>query len=115
MSSETTPLVATTTTTTTTVDDDLHPPTHSTTGPPALASQQKWTTLFGYLQLILLVFFFTATKLQYEEKYSTEEYIIFRDIMVMLLLGFGYLMTFLSEFGLGAVGYVTLDVDCIVL
>jgi hypothetical protein len=110
MSSETTPLVATTTT----VADDLHQQTHATTG-PALASQKRWTTLFGYLQLILLVFFFSATKLQYEEKYSTEEYIIFRDIMVMLLLGFGYLMTFLSKFGLGAVGYVLWILICIVL
>jgi Ammonium Transporter Family len=31
-------------------------------------------------------------------------YIAFRDIMAMLLLGFGYLMTFLKTYGLGAVG-----------
>lgn len=31
-------------------------------------------------------------------------YIAFRDIMAMLLLGFGYLMTFLKNYGLGAVG-----------
>jgi ammonium transporter Rh len=36
--------------------------------------------------------------------YSAAEYIIFRDIMVMLLLGFGFLMTFLRKYGLGAVG-----------
>jgi ammonium transporter Rh len=37
--------------------------------------------------------------------YSLGEYAIFRDIMVMLLLGFGYLMTFLRKYGLGAVGF----------
>jgi len=40
--------------------------------------------------------------------YTTQEYIIFRDIMVMLLLGFGFLMTFLEKFGLGAVGFTML-------
>jgi len=37
--------------------------------------------------------------------FTTEQYVICRDIMVMLLLGFGYLMTFLEKFGLGAVGF----------
>ncbi|EEC50790.1 predicted protein, partial [Phaeodactylum tricornutum CCAP 1055/1] len=32
-------------------------------------------------------------------------YIAFRDIMAMLLLGFGYLMTFLKNYGIGAVGF----------
>mmetsp|Transcript_30037 Transcript_30037/g.35686 ORF Transcript_30037/g.35686 Transcript_30037/m.35686 type:complete len:413 (-) Transcript_30037:121-1359(-) len=41
-------------------------------------------------------------------EYTTEKYIIFRDIMVMLLLGFGYLMTFLHLYGLGAVGLTIL-------
>jgi ammonium transporter Rh len=40
--------------------------------------------------------------------FATSKYIIFRDIMVMLLLGFGYLMTFLEKYGLGAVGFTML-------
>ena len=40
--------------------------------------------------------------------FATPKYIVFRDIMVMLLLGFGYLMTFLESYGLGAVGLTML-------
>jgi ammonium transporter Rh len=37
--------------------------------------------------------------------FSTSQYMVFRDIMAMLLLGFGFLMTFLQKYGLGAVGF----------
>ena len=46
-------------------------------------------------------------------------YIAFRDIMAMLLLGFGYLMTFLKTYGLGAVGLtmmlsiLAMELNCI--
>jgi len=57
--------------------------------------------------LVTIVLLF---KFQYGnvEEYSTQKYIVFRDIMVMLLLGFGYLMTFLEKYGLGAVGFTML-------
>eukprot|EP00934_Nitzschia_sp_Nitz4_P003452 Nitzschia sp. Nitz4//scaffold419_size8899//2837//4199//NITZ4_009109-RA/size8899-snap-gene-0.0-mRNA-1//-1//CDS//3329551391//3442//frame0 len=42
------------------------------------------------------------------DDFTTQKYIIVRDIMVMLLLGFGYLMTFLKHYGLGAVGFTLL-------
>lgn len=71
---------------------------------PASLSQKKFTTLLGYIQLLLLVFFLFGTQMKQPDQYTVEEYIIFRDIMVMLLLGFGYLMTFLFKYGLGAVG-----------
>jgi ammonium transporter Rh len=67
------------------------------------------TFLFMFLQAILFVFFAigttyyndsTTTKMAYDVK----EFIAFRDIMAMLLLGFGYLMTFLKHYGIGAVG-----------
>lgn len=61
------------------------------------------TTLLGAIQAFLLLFFLFGVT--YDSKdYSPSEYVIFRDIMVMLLLGFGFLMTFLSKYGLGAVG-----------
>jgi ammonium transporter Rh len=44
-------------------------------------------------------------KLNVTKGYEHAEYVMFRDIMVMLLLGFGYLMTFLKKYGLGAVGF----------
>ena len=90
MSSESTPLVAST------ISHDG----------PASRNQKRFTSLLGYLQLLLLLFFALGTQMKDSEHYSTEEYIVFRDIMVMLLLGFGFLMTFLFKYGLGAVGWV---------
>jgi hypothetical protein len=78
----------------------------------AIASQSTLTTLLGSIQAVLLVIFMTCTKLVDDIHFSSSEYIIFRDIMVMLLLGFGYLMTFLSKYGLGAVGYVPFCCCC---
>lgn len=59
--------------------------------------------LLGSTQLVLSILFLTSTTYNFTE-YSQAEYVIFRDIMVMLLLGFGFLMTFLKNYGLGAVG-----------
>ena len=96
MASETTPLVVLPTTT----NGDYHP----TGRGAAAASQKTLTTLLGSIQAVLLILFLTCTKITDEAYFSSSEYIIFRDIMIMLLLGFGYLMTFLSKYGLGAVG-----------
>jgi ammonium transporter Rh len=60
-------------------------------------------TIFIALQAVLFIFFVFATTYS-DEGYDVKEYIAFRDIMAMLLLGFGYLMTFLKNYGLGAVG-----------
>jgi ammonium transporter Rh len=55
-------------------------------------------------QLILTVLFYTGTVYS-ENGYQTKEYLVFRDILAMLLIGFGFLMTFLKNYGLGAVGF----------
>ena len=104
MASETTPLVDVLPTTVKPNGD--HPTTGSTesTAAAAAASQATLTTLLGSIQAILLLLFLTCTTITDEAYFSLSEYIIFRDIMIMLLLGFGYLMTFLSKYGLGAVG-----------
>lgn len=68
----------------------------------------KFSTFVGCIQLLLIILLCIGTKVNEEKPYSHDEYVIFRDIMVMLLLGFGYLMTFLRKYGLSAVGYTML-------
>ena len=65
------------------------------------------SSVLGGIQVVLLALFFGCTTYQDDiaSGYSLAQYAIFRDIMVMLLLGFGYLMTFLRKYGLGAVGF----------
>jgi ammonium transporter Rh len=70
----------------------------------AKASSGLLTTLLGCIQAGIILFFIFGTTYS-EDDYSPSEYMIFRDIMVMLLLGFGFLMTFLKQYGLGAVGF----------
>ena len=69
--------------------------------------QEKLPWLLGAIQVVLLGLFFGCTTYQEDigGGYSLAEYTIFRDIMVMLLIGFGYLMSFLRKDGLGAVGF----------
>lgn len=53
----------------------------------------------------LVFLFLFGTSYPEAEEYSPAEYYVWKDIMAMLLIGFGYLMTFLKEYGLGAVGF----------
>jgi hypothetical protein len=62
----------------------------------------------GGLQVVALAVIMGLFSYDSVDAYTTEKYIIFRDIMVMLLLGFGFLMTFLEKYGLGAVGFTML-------
>ena len=75
----------------------------SGSGGYALSNSKTLTALLGATQAALLVLFVVGTTYDSRD-YSPSEYVIFRDIMVMLLLGFGFLMTFLAKYGLGAVG-----------
>jgi ammonium transporter Rh len=70
----------------------------------ALWSGSMVSTIFIVMQAIIIAFFIAGTTYS-ESEYSVKEYIAFRDIMAMLLLGFGYLMTFLQKYGMGAVGF----------
>jgi len=81
-----------------------HVPSPSPSPSPAVDSTKHVTTIFLVVQIILIPFFALGTTYSSVE-YSVKEYIAFRDIMAMLLLGFGYLMTFLKNYGLGAVGF----------
>jgi ammonium transporter Rh len=71
------------------------------------ASSLSGSTVSKLLLLVQVIFFlfFVCGTTYPEEEYSVKEYIAFRDIMAMLLLGFGFLMTFLKSYGLGAVGF----------
>jgi ammonium transporter Rh len=64
------------------------------------------STILLVSQVVFLVWFFFGVKTyDLTEEYDVKAFIAFRDIMAMLLLGFGYLMTFLKSYGLGAVGF----------
>ena len=74
-----------------------HTPLVSSGVPTDFASKES-NALLGLIIVVLALFFRTTT---YDDtEYEAAEYVIFRDIMVMLLLGFGYLMTFLGRYGL---------------
>ena len=64
----------------------------------------SFANVLGISQTILLLLFLTCTKTSLKNGEVMYEYIIFRDIMIMLLLGFGFLMSFLKKYGLTAVG-----------
>ena len=64
--------------------------------------------LIGGVQILTLLYLFFFSSYADVDAFTTPQYVIFRDIMVMLLLGFGYLMTFLEKYGLGAVGFTML-------
>jgi ammonium transporter Rh len=70
----------------------------------ALWSGSMVSTIFVVIQANLIAFFIGGTTYS-ESEYCVKEYIAFRDIMAMLLLGFGYLMTFLKKYCTGAVGF----------
>ena len=63
------------------------------------------STIFVVKMQAILIAFFIGETTYSESEYSVKEYIAFCDIMAMLLLGFGYLMTFLKKYGMGAVGF----------
>jgi len=74
----------------------------------ASAASSTLGMVIGGLQIVALVILMVLFSYGSVDDFTTEKYIIFRDIMVMLLLGFGYLMTFLEKYGLGAVGFTML-------
>jgi ammonium transporter Rh len=75
----------------------------ATDGTAVSKSSKMAEKLLLSVQVVFLLFFCFGAKYS-DSDYDVKEYIAFRDIMAMLLLGFGYLMTFLKSYGLGAVG-----------
>lgn len=95
MSSESTPLVSFGT------PGDIAPRT-------ALDQSSTALSILAAIQVVLVLFLSLSATYDEVHDYSPAEYVVFRDIMVMLLLGFGFLMTFLGKYGLGAVGFTLL-------
>lgn len=75
-----------------------------------MATLNKYPLAFVLICIQAFAALVLCSRFEYGEvdEFAPEKYIIFRDIMVMLLLGFGYLMTFLEKYGLGAVGLTML-------
>lgn len=80
----------------------------STSSNVAASNSSSLGMVIGGFQVVVLAVLMGLFTYGDVTEYTTEKYIIFRDIMVMLLLGFGFLMTFLEKFGLGAVGVTML-------
>lgn len=72
--------------------------------------------VLGVVQVVLLIgFAVLTTSAEYKAENATQNvqlYNYLSGVMLMMLVGFGYLMTFLRWYGLGAVGY-TLLITCL--
>jgi ammonium transporter Rh len=71
----------------------------------------SFASLLGITQGVLVILFLVCASSPSDngiDNFTTHEYIVFRDVMVMLLLGFGYLMAFLYKYGLSAVSFTML-------
>jgi ammonium transporter Rh len=71
-------------------------------------SMSKATWLLGGFQLLLLILMATATQGPDNTTSPgtvTQAYNMFIGVEIMMFIGFGYLMTFLKLYGLGAVGF----------
>lgn len=70
--------------------------------------QESFSNLLLVVQGAFIAFFISSTTYSLEQdddSFTYPQYVAFRDIMAMLLMGFGFLMTFLKSYGLGAVGF----------
>jgi ammonium transporter Rh len=70
------------------------------------ADMKKFAILVGGFEILLLILFTVAV--EYPEQGFTQkddiQYIFYLNVTIMMLIGFGFLMTFMSRYGLGAVG-----------
>ena len=81
-------------------------------GPLEQLDEAEWTRfsaiLFSFLLLLLILF---GTCVEYGHRYditSDMQYLYYLNVTVMMLIGFGFLMTFMRKFSLSAVGFTFL-------
>ena len=63
--------------------------------------------LFAF-QVAFIILFGICSKMSYIEENFTDVYQMFTGVEIMMFFGFGYLMTFLKRYGMGAVGFTML-------
>lgn len=76
-----------------------------------LSSQQSnmyASRLLVVAQIAIVILFGVCTKEEFVEDNFSDIYVMFTGIEIMMFFGFGYLMTFLSRYGLGAIGLTML-------
>lgn len=89
----------------------IHPP-----GKPGLKTETTFKAaiwLLGIAQAVIIILFGACCKLTLVDSGDfTNIYMMYSGCVIMLLFGFGYLMTFLKRYGMGSVGF-TLMITCI--
>jgi len=70
----------------------------------AVLSQNRTAWLLGIFQILLLIFFACFASDNTSTLLGVHGYNMFIGVEIMMFVGFGYLMTFLKWYGLGAVG-----------
>ncbi len=81
---------------------------------PGRDGLQTETTFKGFLYLLtflecsILVLFGACCTFELAHENYTNQYVMYTGVCFMMFFGFGYLMTFLKRYGMGAVGFTML-------
>eukprot|EP00462_Mataza_sp_D1_P024253 CAMPEP_0175127412 /NCGR_PEP_ID=MMETSP0087-20121206/4372_1 /TAXON_ID=136419 /ORGANISM="Unknown Unknown, Strain D1" /LENGTH=439 /DNA_ID=CAMNT_0016409387 /DNA_START=40 /DNA_END=1359 /DNA_ORIENTATION=+ len=70
----------------------------------APGEMKKVAVVVGLFQVAMLILFSVFCVYDNNKTFLDTQYTFFLDVTVMMLVGFGYLMTFMRDYGLGAVG-----------
>eukprot|EP00943_MAST-04B_sp_MAST-4B-sp1_P006886 g6886.t1 len=71
---------------------------------------RRLATIVGIFNIVILILFYLYVEYP-EQVFQLREdvqYVFYLNVTVMMLVGFGYLMTFMKDYGLGAVGFTFL-------
>lgn len=80
-------------------------------GKPGLSTKQTFQGILwvlGLLEVAILALFGACCQVRLTEHGFTNQYVMYGGIVIMMFFGFGYLMTFLKRYGMGAVGFTML-------
>jgi hypothetical protein len=83
-------------------------------GRPGLSTEDTFrgaVLVLGVMQVAMIVLFGTVVEMTQVEHF-TNLYVMYGGVVIMMFFGFGYLMTFLKKYGMGAVGF-TMMITCI--